>query len=530
MKRSSQRVLLLTVSQKDAASTKHLLETSKIECFHVTPFQNIYSEIENGVGALLIAKEVLDRDSVHRLKAALDQQPKWSFLPIIFLAAPGDLNKSGVDVLKILEPLRNITLLERPIRTRTLVSIVKAALADRQRQYEVRDLLAALETSKENAVAANEAKSSFLANMSHEIRTPLGIILGFSDLIADPDVHLQDKQKYVQTLRRNGELLSTLIDDVLDLSKIEAGHMSIEKSRVAIREALSEIEAAVQPRVLAKNIKLSIEISDDTPPTIYTDVIRLKQILINVIGNAIKFTSHGGISLKTGYQNRQLVISIADTGIGISAKQSKNLFTAFSQADNSITRRFGGTGLGLVLSKRIAQALGGDLNLKTSTPGKGSEFEMIIAAEDSVPVMADAFKGAEASLENLEGLRVLVVDDSKDNQVLIGHILNKAFVIVETADDGLEAIEKITAKPFDVVLMDVQMPRLGGYEAVLRLRTLGYGLPIVALTAHAFKEDRDRAMTAGCNEYLTKPVDRRRLLEVISSLAKKNAGKHAGIF
>lgn len=513
------RILVFASSRRDAQSTCKLFEAAGLSCVAVPDFGSLFAEIDRGAGVIIIAKEVLDRSSVQELKSHLDRQPRWSFLPLILLAGPGDLNKSSTAVMNLLHPLRNMTLLERPVRTSTLLSVVKAALADRQRQYELRDVLAELEISKSEAIAASEAKSSFLANMSHEIRTPLGAILGFSELLTTDGVAPEEKLTYTQTIRRNGQLLSALIDDVLDLAKVESGHLTIERIDVAVRELFSDVISAMQPRAFIKKVALSLTLAADVPWIVNTDPVRFKQILINVVGNAIKFTAQGEISVSVSSDASVLRILVSDTGIGITESQAQNLFSAFSQADSSITRRFGGTGLGLALSKKLAQALGGDLILKSSEKGRGSQFEISIARGQPLSTELVSSPSGTSQIATIKDLRILVVDDSVDNQTLIGHFLRLADASIETASDGIEAIERLGAQSFDVVLMDIQMPRLGGYEAVARLRQSGYRKPIVALTAHAFKEDHDRAIAAGFNDYLTKPIDRARLIETIARMS-----------
>jgi signal transduction histidine kinase len=294
----STRLLVLASSRRDAEATCKLFSRAGVEGFSCKDLSMLFHEIEKGAGALVIAKEALDALSIEKFAFQLDKQPPWSFLPIVLLAAAGDLTKGSSAVLSLLRPIRNVTLLERPVRISTFMSVVQAALADRRRQYKLRDVLAELEVSKLRAISASEAKSSFLANMSHEIRTPLGVIIGFAELILDPGVAIGEKASYMQTIRRNGQLLSALIDDVLDLAKVEAGRLTIERTATETRELILEVVAAMRPRALAKKVNLEMAIEESVPAVISTDSVRFKQILINIIGNAIKFTAEGKITIE----------------------------------------------------------------------------------------------------------------------------------------------------------------------------------------------------------------------------------------
>jgi CheY-like chemotaxis protein/anti-sigma regulatory factor (Ser/Thr protein kinase) len=269
---------------------------------------------------------------------------------------------------------------------------------------------------------------------------------------------------------------------------------------------------------------------------IETDPIRLKQILMNILGNAVKFTEYGHVSLKVStisvpdlQSKLRLVIEVSDTGIGISPEQADKLFKPFTQADSSMTRKFGGTGLGLVLSRKLAQALGGTLELKRSSLGRGSTFEISILAgrvSENKISQFNYYKHERARSEKnlpLNNLRILVVDDSKDNQFLISRLLRNSGAEVQTADDGLLGIEQALNKNFDLILMDVQMPRLGGLEATSQLRQNKYTKPIIALTANALKGDREKCLQAGCNDYLTKPIQRHELIQTIATLGSSSA-------
>lgn len=385
-----------------------------------------------------------------------------------------------------------------------------------------------LKSAKFHADSANAAKSAFLANMSHEIRTPLGAILGFSELILNPEMSTADRIESVDVIKRNGELLSNIINDILDLSKVEAGKLEIEKVDVSLDEVMSEIKSLLSLRASDKGIKLVVTSEGTLPQTIRTDPLRLRQILLNVVGNAVKFTQQGMVEVKIrlvpGKDNRStLAFVVIDTGVGISPDQLDKLFTPFSQADASTTRQYGGTGLGLVLSKKLANSLGGDVRLLESAPGKGSTFEITLDPGHVERVLFDNFT-PHLSAKNskvddavrLDKLKILLVDDCLDNQVLVCHYLRRAGATVDTASNGREGVGKALKDDYELVLMDIQMPIMDGYEAMRELKNKKYEKPVIALTAHAMTEERRRCLDFGFADHVSKPINRQLLLQIIS--------------
>ena len=403
----------------------------------------------------------------------------------------------------------------------------RAAIHVRAQVGRIERSNAELTRSTAAAEHANLAKSEFLANMSHEIRTPMTAILGYAELLLDPAQHEPDRRDSVLTIRRNGEHLLSIINDILDISKIEAGQMTIEMLPTSPAVILEEVCSLMQVRAASKGIKLCKQISGRLPAGVRTDPTRLRQILINIVGNAIKFTDTGRVNIHVAFQDSPsptLRFDIADSGIGMTPEQLARLFRAFSQADNSMSRRFGGTGLGLSISKRLAEMLGGDI-VVTSEHGKGSTFSITVTAEvlaqhdeqSSQFVIPKSKLTAPAIAANaLAGARILLAEDGPDNQRLIAFHLKKAGAQVEIAGNGDIAVKRLadTTKPrIDVVLMDMQMPVMDGYEAARCLRAAGETAPVIALTAHAMTGDRERCVQSGCTDYLTKPIDRVKLIE-----------------
>lgn len=388
-----------------------------------------------------------------------------------------------------------------------------------------------LKQAKERADVASSTKSAFLANMSHEIRTPLGAILSFSELMQGQEMNSEERVRGAEVIKRNGHLLSNIINDILDLSKVEAGKLDIEKEAVHFEEVVSEIKSLLNLRATEKGIGLTVTADGAIPDIIYTDPLRLRQILLNIVGNAIKFTQHGSvdirISLIQGEAGRsKMQFLIKDTGKGIKPDHAKNLFEPFSQEDVSTTRRFGGTGLGLVLSKKLANSLGGDVELLKSEPDVGSTFCITIDPGDLKKVLFQNFDSKITPIlapvepmANFNSLNILLVDDSFDNQLIVTHLLRRTGARIETANNGKEGVEKALTGNFDIVLMDLQMPVLDGYGAIQQLKKLGYNKPIIALTAHAMKEERARCLQSGFSDHISKPVDRQLLIKVISDCA-----------
>ncbi|MBY0371170.1 response regulator [bacterium] len=378
-----------------------------------------------------------------------------------------------------------------------------------ERAKAVRELAAAKEISD----SANRSKTEFLANMSHELRTPLGAILGFTELLMEDDLSSEDRTSFLETVHRNGQHLLGLLNGLLDLSKIESGKIEIERMPLHLDSELKGVVKALEPQLLDKGIAPELKIAPSLPPFITTDPVRFKQILTNLLSNAVKFTHKGGwirITATPLPHHSGLKVEVEDSGIGISEEQRARLFRPFAQADASTTRKYGGSGLGLALSRKLARAMGGDLVLESSTQDKGSRFAVVLGPDTLHEVLGQMpspeLSIARASGRELAGRHILLVEDNVDNQLLYRRMLEEAGASVETACNGRIALEKIEAGSFHLVLMDLQMPEMDGYQAIQRLRSQGVAVPIVALTAHGLASDRERCLGLGCNEYLVKPV------------------------
>jgi Amt family ammonium transporter len=435
---------------------------------------------------------------------------------------------------------------------------VSQPLTRRQLEEELERLRAELESMRQqpsvaryrqalrDAQRASDAKTRFLAIMSHELRTPLTAILACADLLTDgtdtPGA-VQRSAELLETLRRNGQHLVRILSDILDFAKLEAGKLEVERIETRLAEILRDVEQLMAPAAQAKHIGFQMSVEGELPAAIRSDPTRLRQILVNLVGNAIKFTTAGGVRITAGVVQRApgaapvLELKVSDTGCGMAPSAVERVFEPFSQADETMARRFGGTGLGLAISNELARLLGGKLECE-SIEGQGSTFGFVLPLEEPTICEAADFDAdpaepeestrtlAERISREVGQARILLVEDSPDNRRLIDLMLRRAGFSVSFANDGQEGLSEAlvahaAGEPFDLILMDMQMPVVDGYTATRRLRQIGYTGPIVALTAHSLAGERERCLQAGCDAYATKPIDRQALLRLIMGTIKR---------
>jgi len=381
---------------------------------------------------------------------------------------------------------------------------------------------------RERAEDASRSKTEFLANMSHELRTPMTAILGFADTLLDDSLTDDERRAAIDTVTRNGRQLVELIDEILDASRLESGALEFECSDLSMSELANEVVELLEPRARAAGLELSVVRADGAPDCVQSDRRRLRQILINLVDNAIKFTPEGQVKVVLAPDPShvgRLRVAVTDTGIGIAPEHQHQVFGAFWQVDASLTREVGGTGLGLSIARSLAELLGSRLELE-SEPGEGTTFSVSLEAEHRELGTAGAAGSDRDPADVVRGTHILVAEDNPDNQRLIRHILEKAGAEVELEIDGRMAHRRAMERqelgePFDAILMDMQMPVLDGYEATRALRFDGYEGAIIALTAHAMSFDRDRCVSAGCDDYATKPIRSEELIALIANVISK---------
>jgi signal transduction histidine kinase len=514
------KILIVDDIQQNVAALKGLLAGEELDILSATdPDQalNLVFEHEFALALLDVHMPSMSGFELARLIRGVERS---RHLPIIFVTAMdrgGSIEFEGYDT-------GAVDVLYKPLDRHVVRSKVRVFAKLNEQAKELQEQIRIASQLREQAEAANIAKGRFLANMSHEIRTPLGAVLGFAELLGAADVNESERERLCESIHRNGILLKRVIDDVLDLSKIEAQKLELEFGPFNLVEMIRDLELTLGHRAREKGVDFKIEIGPGLEGRFISDSTRLKQVLLNVIGNAVKFTEHGIVNVEVlkekdeGAAGIRVGFKVSDTGIGLSPEQQRRLFEPFSQGDASTSKKFGGTGLGLVIARHLARLLGGDVELKHCKRGGGCEFYatfLMKATEAATEIAKPALNSRGASLRDK---RILVVDDLIDNRELMELYLQNTGAEVELAESGEAALSRMrSGDDVDIVLMDVQMPGMDGYATTRALREEGFDGPIVALTAHAMRSEIRRCFEAGCNSVLTKPISRSELIQQIAA-------------
>ena len=517
------RILLLVPTAKDGEVTSKLLEKYDIPSFVCKTMQEICDELKKGAATLILTQEAVFADRKGSLREALLSQEAWSDIPVIVLTIPGP-DTSGT--FAQLEDVGHMTLIKRPVQLHNLISTIRTSLRDRKRQYGIRDYIEErkaqaimLQASAAKANAANIAKSEFLANMSHEIRTPMNAIIGLSSILSRSGPLTDKQREFVSTLQQSGENLLMLINDLLDIAKIEASGIEIESIPLDLNILFEEIIIMMAVKVEEKGLTFTVDTSAIGKMTFIGDPTRVRQIVTNLCSNAVKFTERGSIRIGLAVVEQTdeictLAISVEDTGTGIAPEKVDKIFEKFTQADNTISRKFGGTGLGLAISKTLAEIMGGHITV-CSTIDVGSTFTVtlplkinrdnVASRETDGPVLA-----MPTPLNIPNKGRVLLVEDYEPNVLVASTFLEIFGYDYDIARSGAEAVDKALNNKYFAILMDVQMPELNGFDASAAIRNHEKNagtaqVPIIGMTAHALDGDRERCLAAGMDDYISKP-------------------------
>jgi signal transduction histidine kinase/AmiR/NasT family two-component response regulator len=535
------RVLVLAPVGRDAALSCAILKHAGIEAEVCPSIESLCEGLEDAAGAAIIAEEALPPDAVARLVRTLDAQPPWSDIPLILLAGD-EFGASSIRPLHVLRPLRNVMILERPVRRLILTQTVAIALRARRRQYQLRAYLEERAQLLENERAArataervNRMKDEFLMTVSHELRTPLTAIYGWARMLVTGQIREEQRQRAIETIERNAQAQVQLVNDLLDVSRAISGKVRLDVRRVDAGGVVLAAVDSIRPAADAKGIHLNVAV-DEHAGSISVDAGRIQQVVWNLLSNAVKFTAAGGsVDIRLSRQGDQIELVVADTGCGIEPDFVPYVFDRFRQGDAGTTRQHGGLGLGLAIVRHLVELHGGTVAAESRGAGLGATFRVLLPRARSRDGAAaapreDARAAAPSPVRarRLDGLRVLVVDDDPQACELFAAILEHAGAEARLVGTGRAAIELLRGWWPDVLLSDIEMPDEDGYLLMEQVTAMHHAsrapLVAVAATAHSRPEDRRRAIEAGFQWHLPKPVEPSELVTVIASLTGRSRG------
>jgi len=501
---NEQRVLIFPPSRRDGEVTRELLRRAGLLCAVCHDAAEVAHEIDAGSGVLIMTDAALALPGIQIILTSLSQQPAWSDLPVVLLCQAGPQTPA---VARILGALTNVTVLDRPTSARTLVSTVQAALRGRLRQYQTRDQLEALRIAEENLRNADRRKDEFLAMLAHELRNPLAPIRNAGELLARMLADNSQVQTIGAIIKRQSTHLSRMVDDLLDVSRITQGRIELQHEPVNLSSVISQALESVEPLMRENRHKVFVA-SGYGPVYVNGDHARLVQCVANVLTNSGKYTDPGGeIRVEVHSDGGEAVITITDNGVGIPAELLPQIFDLFVQSNRSLDRSQGGLGIGLSVVRRLIEMHGGRVSAASEGPGRGARFEMVL------PVIACSREmGEQQSEQTAARLRILIVDDNADSANSLAMILNLSGHVAEPVYGAAEALERAAALDPEIVLLDIGLPGMDGYEVARLLRRRGSSARLVALTGYGQPEDVRRARDAGFDTHLVKPVDLQHLL------------------
>jgi signal transduction histidine kinase/ActR/RegA family two-component response regulator len=511
------RVLIFAPIGRDAELTRELLDHASIPCV-VCPRISTLTETlaEAGGGALLLTEESLDEEEFPKLVKYLERQPPWSDVPVLLFAGGPGSDRANRTIRSI-DTLRNVTLLERPIRIAAVLSTIRAALRSRSRQYEVRDLLLALDRARTEAESANRLKDEFLATLSHELRTPLNAILGWTSMLARGQVEASRLPRVFEALDRNAQSQAQLIADVLDVSRIVTGKLQLQPTIVDLCDVVERAADVVRPAAAAKDVRVDVVERSDCLVT--GDPDRLQQVFWNLLSNAVKFTPGGGsVRVEIARENGTITVAVIDSGVGIPATFVPFVFDRFRQADQSTTRVYGGLGLGLSIVKHLTELHGGTVAASSGGPGRGAQFEVRLPASNASAAVPPPHRTQGQGID-LTGRSILIVDDDESTREVIAAVLEAAHAQVHVAASAAEARQRLQQLAPALIIADLGMPGEDGFSFMRDVRQNGGStVPAIALSAYADRGSQEAALQAGFNAFQAKPTRAQALLEVIGTL------------
>jgi signal transduction histidine kinase/ActR/RegA family two-component response regulator len=520
------RVLVRAPARGDRALARQILLRASIGHLVCLTLHELVTALAVGAGAVLLSEDALDEEGLEELTSAIDEQPPWSDIPVLLLAG-SESRRLGMRTLQRARRLGNVTLLERPLRLAAMLSTIESALRSRARQYELREVLVALHDAREQADATSRVKDEFLATLSHELRTPLNAVLGWASMLRSGQVHGPLVARAHEIIERNARAQQALVADLLDVSRIITGKLALSPGPAMVVPLVMAALDTVTSAAEAKRVTLRTHI--DTPEAMVVgDQARLQQVFWNLLSNAVKFTPSGGsVDIEVRMDDDQIVISVADSGMGIDPDFLPAVFDRFRQADTTTTRLHGGLGLGLAIVRHLVELHGGRIEAQSDGLGHGATFlvhlPQVRSATVAQPLPAVVLTEAVA---DLHGVRALVVDDDADARELIGLILREAGVRPSLASGVGEALSLMASgPPFDVMMCDLATTEPDGHALIAAIRSALHvrrrSMPVIGITADSEHPDDARARDAGCNACLAKPIDPYALTHTLGLLLRR---------